>query len=395
MTVTVAYPFVDVRIDTRDLAPVAQRSPGVIAVVGKTPAANVQVPANVPTVIDNDAIALELFGENVNAPGVAPNATPLTLSLRDAMKQDPRPSKVYGVRVDAAGNYAAALTSLEARDDVTFVALANEVAVGAASAPGAAATGLMALSEHIESMAAAGSKRIGVAMVDPGTARSPTYAADVLNTMAPLRNSRDRMIVVAARNATGDAAAATMGMIAGFEPQVSAVLKQVRGVTIPLESQFSASEITALSVGGINPIIDPILIPGPGFYLGDGRTFGSGDLTYIDIVRVLDDIEFQLKAGLVGLIGDARITRAGMTQLKCRVDGILGVYKRQAVIDDYSIRIPVGEILDRPSSTWSAADQADVVRARQNRTVPLFVIVAYGPAVHLLRITLKPTLGAA
>ena len=42
------------------------------------------------------------------------------------MLQDPKPSKIYGVRV-GGDDYAAALASLEAADDVTFVSLAEEV----------------------------------------------------------------------------------------------------------------------------------------------------------------------------------------------------------------------------------------------------------------------------
>ena len=41
----------------------------------------------------------------------------------------------------------------------------------------------------------------------------------------------------------------------------------------------------------------------------------------MDIVRTLDDIDFRLKSGLIGAIGDARITKAGMTGVKTRVDG--------------------------------------------------------------------------
>jgi hypothetical protein len=165
---------------------------------------------------------------------------------------------------------------------------------------------------------------------------------------------------------------------------------------MPLASQYSASEIKGLSAAGIDPIVDPSLIPGEGMFFAEGRTFSSeAALNYVDIVRVLDDIEFRLKAGLIGLVGDARITKPGMTLVKVRVDGILGPIKRQAVIDDYSVQIPVLDILTLPTATWSATDTAIVTNARATRTVDLFVSVTYGPAVHLLKVTLAPTFGGS
>ena len=45
-------------------------------------------------------------------------------------------------------------------------------------------TGLTALKEHVENLSADGNLRIGVAMIDPKHAKSPTYAADVLAVVA-------------------------------------------------------------------------------------------------------------------------------------------------------------------------------------------------------------------
>jgi hypothetical protein len=140
----------------------------------------------------------------------------------------------------------------------------------------------------------------------PRRRKTPTYPATVDAAMAPLRSSVSRMILIAARGAapTTDVASAAMAAIAGFEPQVSMVLKKVRGVAMPLASQFSPSEIKLLSEAGINPIIDPSLIEGTSLHFADGLTYTTdADLLFIDIVRVLDDIEFRLKAGLIGMVG--------------------------------------------------------------------------------------------
>lgn len=430
-TVPAAFPFIEVTIDTSALTPVAQRSPGVIAIVGKTLVNPLVAKPTIPNDLPPDVKArltgqLQQFAEGlINTPTpietlqdieqftkrtitldqqnlkVSAEETPLSSSLKIAFLQNPRPSKIYGVRVDG-NDYVGALSALEAADDVTFVSLAREVDAGIPASPGnpqatppvspAVATNLNALKEHVELMSAQGQKRIGVAMVNPTTAKSGTYVDTITTAVASLKSSSSRMVVIAARGATGDAATAAMSAIAGYDPQVSMVLKRIREVTIPTESQYSPSEIKGLSEAGIIPVIQPALIVGGGFYFGEGRCFTSdADLTYIDIVRVLDDIDFRLKAGLIGAIGDARITKAGMTLLKTRMEGILGPLARNNVIADFTINIQVLNILSVPETAWNATDRSIVRDARANRAVDVFVSVTYGPAVHRLKVTLAPT----
>jgi hypothetical protein len=387
-TVAAAFPFIEVRIDTSALTPIAERAPGVIAVVGKTPngAAGGTAQANVPQVVDTAAQVEDLFAR-VQA-GVVTD-TALSRSLKTAMLQDPKPSKIYGVRV-AGTDYAAALSALEGADDVTFVSLAEEVSVGA-QAGANPATDLQALKAHVERMSAEGQKRLGIAMIDPGRAKSATYVADAAGAVSALKSSSSRMVMIAARGVTGDAATASMAAIAGYEPHISTVLKKVRGISMPLESQYGPTEIKGLSEQEMVPIIDPALIPGTGLHLAEGRTFTSDpSMLFIDQVRTIDAIEFALKAGLIGAIGDARITKAGMTLLKSRFDGILGPLLRRAVIDAYEVRIPVLDILSIPETARNAADNAEVASARANRRVDVLVTITYGPAVHRLLVTLAP-----
>jgi hypothetical protein len=387
MAVQAAFPFIEVRIDTSGLTPVAQRAPGVIAIVGVTPAGAPGGTAapDTPLVVSTVDDAVDLFAERV---GTTVNDTALSRSLKIAMLQDPRPSKIYGVRVGT--DYAAALASLEGVDDVTFVALAEEYDVGVAGAP---STDLMALKAHVESMSAQGLKRIGVAAVNPATVKTPTYPADVDAAIGTLRSTVSRMIVVAARgtSATTDPAAAAMAAIAGFEPHVSMVLKKIRGIAMPLASQYSPSEIRLLSEAGINPIIDPSLIEGTSLHFAEGRTYTTdADLLFIDILRVLDDIEFRLKAGLIGMVGDARITKSGLTRVKIRVEGILEPLVTRSVIDDFSVSIPLLDILSLPDSARTPGENAEVATARANRTVEMLITVIYGPAIHRLLVTLAP-----
>lgn len=386
-----AFPYVDVIIDTSALVAPAQRAPGVVAVVGNADGAT--APASTPLVVTSHADAVGLFGAS----------SKLTASLDLVLAQDPQPTKVYGVRTPAANNYAAALAGLEAADDVTFVCLANETSIGAASNGGTAATGLHALVEHVEAMSSGGNRRMAVAMIDPTTAKSATYVDTVLaeNSFGALRSATGRMILIAARGATtdlsaasgpvADAAAAAMGAIAGQTPATSVVLKQVRGFGIPVAQQYSPSEVTGLASAGVIPVIDPALVPGTGLFLGDGGTFASDPArNYVDIVRVLDDIEFRLRAGLIGTVGDARITKAGLTVVRLRVEGILGPLQLGAVIDDFSVTIPLLRILTLPENARTTAEQAEVVTARQTRQVPVLISITYGPAVHRLNVTLAP-----
>jgi len=383
-TVAAAFPFIEVAIDTSQLTPVAQRSPGVVAIVGST-GGDGTAPSKVPIVVNTPDDAAQFA--KVTAGVAKPN--PLYSALLIAMLQDPRPAKIYAVKIDGT-DFDSGLAALDAADDVTFVSLAGIVDLPT----------LAKVKAHAETNSAAGQKRIAVVMVDPALAKTPTYATD-LNTAftgtTNMQSSTSRVLVVAARGAVNDSgqpadvASAAMAAIAGYAPNVSIVLKRVRGVTIPVAAQYTPAEIKALSEFGFVPIIQPALIVGGGFFFAEGRLLTSdASLLYVDIVRTLDDIDFRLKSGLIGAIGDARITKAGMTGVKTRVDGILGPLKRGAVIDDYQIELPVLDILSAPENTWTAAERQTVADARANRAVDMFVSITYGPAVHRLRVTLQP-----
>jgi hypothetical protein len=381
-----AFPFIEVNISTKGLQPAAQRSPGVIAVVGVAGAAT--TPENTPTVIGSSAEAIAAFG----ATGA------LTASLSVALKQNPRASKIYGVRAVAGTSttppkYAEALASLEGADDVTFVSLANESDVGGAGER------LKALLKHVEDASADGNKRIGVAMVDPSIQKSatPNYVDNVKNKYQSIKSTVSRLVLVAARGAVDsddnpvDVATAAMSAIAGHAPHISPVLKPIFGVKIPVASQFGASEIKKLSDENIIPIIDPALIPGESLHFAEGRCYTTlADLLYVDTIRMLDQVDFELKAGLIGTVGDARITKSGMLSVKVRTEAILEVLMRNEVIAGYGVQIPVLDMLSIPEAARSPADNKVIADARSTRVVEMIVSITYGPAVHFLRVTLAP-----
>ena len=111
----IAYPFVQVKVDTSGLTPIATRAPGVVAIVGVSLTGAVGL--GVPTPVDDVAAAKTAFGDG----------TALTRSLTAALSQNPAPSKIYGIKVptDDTAGWTAALEILSGVQDVTFVVLAE------------------------------------------------------------------------------------------------------------------------------------------------------------------------------------------------------------------------------------------------------------------------------
>lgn len=387
----IAFPFVEVAIDTSGLQPEAQRAPGVLAVVGDTNGKGT-APANVPIEIAELADAVARFNE-LDGDGVPNPKSDLYRALTAAFLQNPRPSKIYAVKVEGGG-WAAALKSLEAADDVTFVTLAaSPVKAGG----GNANDPITALKSHVETQSAAGNKRIGVAAVDPAIAKSDTYADDVITLTTPFKGSSPRMVMIAARGAIDDdnqsaeVAAAAASAIAGQPPATSVVLKKIRSLRMPLAGQYSPGEIKKLSGDNIIPIVDPALIVGESLHFAEGTLYTTdASQKYIDIVRLLDDVEFRLKAGLIGLIGDARITRSGLATVIRKGEGILGVVQTTGAITGFSFSIPVYNALLKPDAARSPTEKQIVFTARSERLVDMYVTIVIGPAIHRLKIALQP-----
>ena len=64
----------------------------------------------------------------------------------------------------------------------------------------------------------------------------------------------------------------------------------------------------------VNPVVHPEFLAGSGPVMGEGLTAdGTGQRSYIDIVRTIDDIAFRVKATLTSpqVIGTLRINRPG------------------------------------------------------------------------------------
>ncbi|WP_420451188.1 hypothetical protein [Ilumatobacter sp.] len=386
MTVTAEFPFINVTIDTRGLQPLAKRSTGNVAIVGDA-AGHGTGQENVPVMVGSEAEARNLFA-TTNAAGAVTDAGRLYESIVTVLQQDPAPGRIFAVATEDT-DYVSGLASIAAAP-VQFVCLANETDPAA----------IEQLHDHIEAVSADGNRRIGVGMVDPAlpVAAGETFAGNADAAYTAAKSDTGRMILAAAKVPVvggfpeTDVAAAVMGTVAGYDVHISTLMKQIRGVGIPIERQFGPSEIKQCAEAFIAPLIDPELIPGEGLFIGSGRAYTTDtSRLYPDIVRTLDHIEFLLKAGLIGSIGNVRIDRLGMQALASKFDGILQPLMTKRIIADYRVDIPLLGILAAEEAARTPGQSATLTDARTSRVVEVILSVTYAGAVHFLDINLALT----
>ncbi|MET8507964.1 hypothetical protein ABZV60_25415 [Streptomyces sp. NPDC004787] len=380
MTTTDAVRYIRVKIEDFPFAP-AIRAYGNVAILGlATP------PATPPTGFLQPNIPT-LFTDISEARTLA--AGPLGEAVATALVQEPGPSEVWAVRLTdgSDGSLDSALAKV-ATLNVQLVAIADTPLVNTAADDQEAAptSAIVKLAEHVAAVAGDGMERMGVAMLGKGDT-DPGIVTDALAT--------ERMVYVAHKS-DDDVAAAVAGTIAGYEPHISLLLKQVK---VSSEA-FSAQELLSINGSegansggpggkGVNWLVDPPLIPGKGVFLGEGYTGNSkpGGKKYIDIVRTVDDITFRLKAQLIGSIGNLRISRAGLRGLVAQMETVLEPLRRAEVIDSYEITVPILVLLDKPQPT--PQDEILIKKARAERAVEALVQIKYAGAVHRINITLK------
>jgi hypothetical protein len=317
------------------------------------------------------AVALT-FGALPNEPA----STDLAAAIAIAFRQTPPPTTIWGVQVDATTpDWDGALAAV-ANLNVQIVALANTPL----NQTNAALIGKLAT--HVVTVSNTGGdgkERIGVAMLDPAL---PAATAATLNT-GLVKNERMYLI---AHTSAEDAGAATAGVIAAYEPQISMLLKPISLVMGPL---FSDADIDTFDGASINWVTSPVLIPGQATFLGEGYTADpSQNMKYIDIVRTIDSTNFMIKAELIQAIGNFRISRSGLRGIATLVQAVLAPQVALEVIEDYSVYIPLLALLDKDPTTLSAADQANITQAQASRSVDMSVTVTYAGAIHRLQINL-------
>jgi hypothetical protein len=350
-----------------DLFAPAVRAYGNIAIIGDATAGAV----NSPTVFSDPAAAIALY------PG------DLGQSIEMAFKQNPGPTKVYGIRLNGS-DFAAALATA-APLDVQLVLMANRALDATTGAANGAITLLATHVATVSNTGGDGKERMGVAMLAKGSMDTTIVAGNLAN---------ERMVYIAHKS-DQDAAAAVAGTIAGYEPHISLLLKPVNITSAP----FTPSEIETINGSetfssgpagqGVNWLVDPDLIPGRGNYMGEAYTGNPGGKKYIDIVRTVDDISFRLKAQLIKSIGALRISRSGLRSLVAQMEAVLLPLVRNEVIEGFDIVIPVLILLDKDPNTLTAAELTQINNAQSQRVVEVLVAVDYAGAIHRLAITLK------
>jgi hypothetical protein len=353
-----------------DLFSPVVRATGNVAIVGAASAGT----DNVPVQVTSPSDAADKFG--------APAGSDLTRTIQLAFQQTPGPSQVWGVK--SAADPTAALTAVEGLD-VQFVVIAN-TALDSTTGGASGAIGLLAAHVvGVSNTGGDGKERMGVAMLVKGS----DDAAVVAGSLAD-----DRMVYIAHKS-DEDAAAAVAGTIAGYEPHVSMLLKQVSIDSDPL----TAAEIDAINGSetfdsgpagkGVNWLVDPALIAGGGIYLGEGYTGNPGGKKFIDVQRTIDDCSFKLKARLIRSVGNLRISRSGLRSLVVQMEAVLDPLVAGGVIEGYQIVIPVLDLLDADPASLTAAQLQVIQDAQADRVIEVLIAIDYAGAIHRIAITLK------
>jgi hypothetical protein len=195
-------------------------------------------------------------------------------------------------------------------------------------------------------------------------------------------------MVLIAHKSTEDVAAAMAGVIAGYEPHISMLLKPIN---INMIQRFSDTDIIALDGASINWVTSPTLIPGRSLFLGEGYTAdpsSPANKKYIDIVRTMDDVVFRIKATLIQAIGSFRVSRAGLRGIVTLVQSVLSPLVAAQVIEGFQVYIPLLVLLDKDPSTLSATEEEQIRTHRADRNVDLAISVVYAGAIHRLHIIL-------
>ncbi|MEV7119320.1 hypothetical protein [Kitasatospora griseola] len=322
--------------------------------------------------LDSELSATYNIGANVTQE----SDSELTSAIRTAFAQTPPPTVVWGVPLAPdSPNWEDGLTEVD-KLDVQIVLLAR---TPLASNSSDNTDALTKLKNHVTADLGDGKERIGVAMLDQGV-----KTEDLSKLVVP--PLIDERMVLIAHKSPDDVAAALAGVIAGCEPHISLLLKPI---SVAMPDVFSDNEIDAFDQVGVNWITRPVLLPGQALYLGEGYTSDwSHDKKYVDIVRVLDDINFRIKAALIPALGNVRLSRVGLRAVETVVQAVLAPLMARQVIDGFGVVIPLLTLLDKDPADLTAVEAEEISTARATRSVDMSVEVVYAGAIHRLTIDL-------
>lgn len=354
--------YIDVNPVEAGFAP-ATRAYGDIAIVGRGTITTTAV--NAPQQFTDPTPAITVLGGDLAA------------AIALAFQQTPGPTTVWGVRVDSTTpDWAGALQEV-AKLNVQIVALAN-TPLNAANA-----TAIGDLKTHVETVSNTGGdgkERIGVVMLAAGVTLDTNGA---ISGTPPLVIPPSPRLTYIAHRATDDAAAAFAGVIAGYEPHISVILKPI---TVKQELAFTDGDIDRFNAKNVNWILDPFLLPGSELVVGEGYRAG-GKPPYVDTLRTIDAVVFALKATLIQAIGQLRMTRVGLRAVVTLIQSVLSPLQAQEVIEAYTVACPLLALLDRDPAGLSAAEIVQIDQAQASRIAHYVVLLELAGAIH--RIELK------
>ena len=110
---------------------------------------------------------------------------------------------------------------------------------------------------------------------------------------------------------------------------------------------------------------------------------------YIDVVRVVDDVSFRLKAQLINSIGNVRISRSGLRALIAQMEAILNPLLDDGTLNSFELVVPLLTLLDKDPATLTADEAALIHAAEVARLVQVAAALEYAGAIHRISITLK------
>ena len=355
----------------------ATRAFGDIAIIGAVDA-GATGPRNVPVPVTSpDAVSFRDSAANGRpVDDAAWFKGALGDSVRTAFAQSPGPTTVWAIATGAGADALKDGLAAASKVDAQIVVLARTPLSGGGANGGK--DDIEALAAHCNSVSNTGGdgkERLGIAMLGKGV----TNTALITGPMA-----QNRMMMVA-HHSDDDAAAATAGVMAGYPPHISLLLKPI---SLDMDDVFADAEIDAFNAKRVNWVTRTPLLPGQGFYLGEGYTLGV-DQPYADIVRTIDQISFALKAALIRSIGVLRVTRAGLRAMVSQMSAVLQPLQDDAVIDSYLVYFPLLTLLDKDPAKLTDVELQQIQTAQATRSVSSIVTVDYAGAIHRLNITLK------
>ncbi len=236
-------------------------------------------------------------------------------------------------------------------------------------------SGLTILKNHIVSTSTGTKKRIGI------IASAKDSNATTLTSLA-----NDRIVLINHKSLK-DIPSITAGVLSTLQPWQTLHRKAVVGDES--DGNFTDTDYnTTFKNAQIIGLDRSEFITGNSFRFSEGTTLSPDTfLKYIDAVRVVDDVSFKVRAELSNpsLISNIKLaTIPGMNTLRATLTTLMNSLVALGEIDDYTIVIPLEEIVRKPASQRTVEEQTRLNQAVSSRTFSIDVDITYSGQLHYL-----------